>query len=93
MASKEQLQEQIIDDAVLSGPFLAVKDLQKTVNVVQDGIIGNKTLAAIELNNPIIVNRKLAVERSLRLARFVQKNPKQLVFLVGWLKRCLEFVQ
>lgn len=88
-----ELQEQIIDDAVLSGPFLAVKDLQKTVNVVQDGIIGDKTLAAIELNNPIVVNRKLAVERSLRLARFVQKNPKQLVFLVGWLNRCLEFVQ
>jgi lysozyme family protein len=88
-----ELQAQIIDDAVLSGPYLAVKDLQKTVNVDQDGIIGSKTLAAIELNNPIIVNRKLAVERSLRLARFVQKNPNQLVFLVGWLKRCLEFVQ
>jgi len=86
------LKYQVIDNAVLSGPFLAVKDLQKSVQVEEDGIIGPITLDAISKKGHIVVNRQLAINRSLRLARFVQKNPNQLVFLVGWLNRCLSFI-
>ena len=90
--SNTPLKYQVIDDSVLSGPFLAVKDLQKSVQVEEDGIIGPITLNAISKKGHIIVNRQLAVNRSLRLAKFVQKNPNQLVFLVGWLNRCLSFI-
>lgn len=86
------LKYQVIDDAVLSGPFLAVKDLQKSVQVNEDGIIGPITLNAIRKKGYVIINRQLSVNRSLRLAKFVQKNPNQLVFLVGWLNRCLSFI-
>lgn len=86
------LKYQVIDNAVLSGPFIAVKDLQKSVQVKDDGIIGPITLYAVNKKGHVDVNRLLAVTRSLRLARFVQKNPNQLVFLVGWLKRCLSFI-
>jgi lysozyme family protein len=86
------LKYQIIDNSVLSGPYLAVKDLQKSVKVTEDGIIGPITLNAIDKKGYAVVNRLLTVTRSLRLARFVQKNPNQLVFLVGWLKRCLSFI-
>ena len=72
---------------------MAVKDLQKAVGVSDDGLIGPITIKAIQEIGLKRSNRLLAVQRSLRLARFVQKNPNQLVFLVGWLNRCLEFVK
>lgn len=87
------LQEQVIDNAVLSGPQLAVKDLQRAVGTTTDGIIGNITLGAIEQLGADKVERSLAVERALRLAAFVQKNPEQIVFLVGWLRRVLSFIR
>ena len=87
------LQEQVIDNAVLSGPQLAVKDLQRAVGTTTDGIIGNITLGAIEQLGADKVERSLAVERALRLAAFVQKNPEQIVFLVGWLRRVLGFIR
>ena len=90
--SNTPLKYQVIDNAVLSGPYLAVKDLQKSVQVKEDGIIGPITLEAIEKKGHVVVNRHLAINRSLRLAKFVQKNPNQLVFLVGWLNRCLSFI-
>jgi lysozyme family protein len=90
--SNTPLKYQVIDNAVLSGPFISVKDLQKSIQVKEDGIIGPMTLDAINKKGHINVNRDLAISRSLRLAKFVQKNPNQLVFLVGWLKRCLSFI-
>lgn len=88
----EGLQAQVIDDSVLSGPFLAVKDLQKAVSVSVDGIIGPQTLGAISRVGYKTVCSRLVVERSLRLARHVAANPDQLVFLVGWLNRSLSFI-
>jgi lysozyme family protein len=38
------LKYQVIDNAVLSGPFLAIKDLQKSIQVEEDGIIGRGCL-------------------------------------------------
>jgi lysozyme family protein len=90
--SNTPLKYQVIDNSVLSGPFLSVKDLQKSVQVEEDGIIGPITLGAISKKGHVTVNRQLAINRSLRLAKFVQKNPNQLVFLVGWLNRCLSFI-
>ena len=87
------LRTQLIDDAVLSGPFIAAKDLQEALGVVVDGIIGPQTLAAITRDGAAVVGRRLVVERSLRLARHVQQHPDQLVFLVGWLSRALSFLR
>jgi lysozyme family protein len=86
------LQAQVIDNAVLSGPSLAVKDLQRTLETVGvDGIIGPQTLSAIATNDVEMLGRRLAVTRTLRLARHVQTHPDQLVFLAGWLTRTLSF--
>ena len=87
------LQAQVIDDAVLSGPVLAVKDLQRTLDRIQvDGIIGPQTLAAVNALNVDALGRRLAVTRTLRLTRHVQQHPDQLVFLTGWVTRTLAFV-
>jgi lysozyme family protein len=89
----ETLKAQVIDNAVLSGPMLAVKDLQRSAGMKEvDGIIGPKTLAAVDSAGAEPVHLRLAVERSLRLCRHVVANPDQAVFLVGWLTRSLSFV-
>lgn len=93
------LQEQVIDNSVHSGPALAVKDLQRSLDVKADGIIGSITLGAIESaarGSAIGLSQlcsKVAITRALRLARFVQKNPDQVVFLTGWLTRVLSFIR
>jgi lysozyme family protein len=86
------LRTQLIDSAVLSGPLLAAKDLQRVLDVTVDGIIGAQTLAAIKRDGVTVVARRMAVARTLRLARHVQQNPDQLVFLTGWLSRSLSFL-
>ena len=93
--SDGDLQEQVIDDGVLSGPQTAVKDLQRAIRgkLKIDGIVGPKTNAAIARLCPDVVGRRLAVERALRLARIVAREPDQSVFLVGWLTRELSFVR
>jgi lysozyme family protein len=88
----KSLREQVIDNSVLSGPVLAAKDLQTVLNVEVDGIIGIKTLTALISQEPRDISNRLAVTRSLRLSRFVQKNPEQLTFLVGWMRRTLGFI-
>ena len=87
------LKYQVIDNAVLSGPYLSVIDLQRTVGSSDDGIIGPQTLESIDKYGDESASRHLAVERSLRLARFVKSHPDQLIFLVGWLRRSLGFIE
>ena len=93
------LQEQVIDDSVHSGPVTAVKDLQRTVGVKADGIIGSITLAAIESKAQASATgetelcNQLAITRAIRLADFVQHHPDQLVFLEGWMRRILSFIR
>ena len=86
------LKAQVIDNAVLSGPVNAVKDLQRALRVRQDGIIGPITLGRIKSVGPKVTCQRLAVKRTLRLAKIAAKDPTQNVFLVGWLKRSLGFL-
>jgi lysozyme family protein len=86
------LKTQIIDNAVLSGPVNAVKDLQRALKVRQDGLIGPITLGRIDAVGAPTVEQRLVVTRSLRLAKIAAKDPSQNVFLVGWLKRSLGFL-
>ena len=86
------LQAQMIDDAVLSGPMIAVTDLQRAVGTTDDGIIGPKTLAAVGALGLDAAAAQLTIARTLRLCQHVAKHPDQLVFLVGWVSRCLSFL-
>ena len=86
------IQAQVVDNAVLSGPILAMKDLQGVLGVATDGICGPITLKALNGYEINTISNLLAVARAKRLARFTVKNPNQLVFLVGWLSRALGFV-
>lgn len=87
------LRAQLVDDGALSGPRAAITSLQLELGVTPDGILGPVTIAAANAANSTVLRRKLAVARALRLARIVQKDRKQLAFLVGWLTRALGFLE
>jgi lysozyme family protein len=88
------IQAQVIDDAVLSGPLIAVKDLQSAIgHIAIDGIIGEKTLAGMNTKSEKTLTTEIAITRTLRLIRHVRNNPDQIVFLVGWVQRSLSFLR
>lgn len=88
------LQAQLVDYAVLSGPAIAIMRVQTIVGVPSDGVIGPKTLSAVNgyASGAKALNNKLAAARILMITRIVQKNPTQLQFLTGWCDRALSFM-
>lgn len=85
------LKPMVVDDAVLSGTETAIKTLQQVLGVTADGVCGPKTLAAAHLAPPK-TEVALVTARCLRYGRIVQRDPEQVVFLVGWLRRALDFL-
>lgn len=82
----------VVDDAVLSGVRTAVKTLQQAVGVPDDGVLGEKTRAALATKDPAAVRLAFVKARALRFARIVETNPTQAKFLRGWLTRALSFL-
>jgi lysozyme family protein len=62
--------------------------LQRAAGVLEDGIFGKQTLAAIESMGPRIVFHRLLLERVFRYDELVDHNPRLAKFLTGgWLTR------
>jgi lysozyme family protein len=87
----ERVFEQVVDNSVLSGPYLSVCDLQKALGVTVDGIIGPQTCGAVEAQQGT-VGAQLVRARALRIVAFVQAHPEQIIFLRGWMRRVLGFL-
>lgn len=75
----------VFDSAVNQGATAAIKMLQRTLGVVDDGVIGQKTLAAVENANPDI-NARFMTERAIR---YISSKgfPR---YGHGWLNRVFE---
>jgi len=78
----------LFDLAVNSGTVNAAKELQALVGVTKDGIIGPKTLAAIEVRS---ADSNLAEDfiwqRLDRYYRIIQADKSQWAFMRGWRNR------
>lgn len=88
----KQLQTQLIDYGVNSGPMVAIMKLQAILQVNVDGIIGPATLAALDTIHPEDVNNLLVAARVKMIGHIVVNRPSQLRFLNGWLDRALQFL-
>lgn len=75
----------ICDMCFMSGTITALKNVQKCLGCEPDGIIGNKTLAAIN-SNPQKTFDMLFRMREEWLYRIAQKGNNK-IFLKGWLNR------
>lgn len=89
----DPLDDAVFDFAVNSGPHIAIGALQEVLKIERDGIIGPKTLAAsIACDTRSTINA-LSAWRIMMFARICRRDPSQLIFLQGWLRRALEFVR
>lgn len=85
------LKHLLVDWGVLSGPGIAIKCLQQSLNLKDDGILGAITLAAANNADSRRLTNQLVVARAKMVGRIVQKNPSQARFISGWLNRIFEF--
>lgn len=86
-----ELTAQLVDYGVLSGPATATMALQEVLGVKPDGIIGQRTKAALLAVPWRLTNNALVAQRAKFLFDITEEHPSQRVFLRGWLSRTLNF--
>ena len=81
----------LVDWLWVSGAW-GIKYPQRVLGVVDDGIVGAKTIAAINnYKNQEQLFNKLWAKRKAHFEGIVAANPSQKVFLKGWLNRLNAF--
>jgi lysozyme family protein len=96
------LKHQVVDHGVPSGPDTVARMLQQVLGVTADGVIGPKTLEAIEkypggklfgieVPGSVLLNLAFRDARILHYATIAKRRPKDLKYLLGWIKRAQEF--
>jgi lysozyme family protein len=80
----------VFDFAVNAGTGRSVKTLQQAIGCVADGVIGPKTMAAINDANPKDLIAKFSDARADFYQGIVARKPDQARFIKGWLNRVEE---
>lgn len=86
------LMAQLVDYGVNSGPMVAIQKVQGILGLDVDGILGPKTLAAINQADPKALSNQIVAARVRMICRVVQKRPEQLKDLYGLVDRALQFM-
>lgn len=81
----------LLDFAVNAGVGRASKAIQRLVGVAQDGKIGPVTLAAINGQDGLNLNLRLALLRIEFYTELAAKRAEFRSFIVGWVRRALSF--
>jgi lysozyme family protein len=98
----EILKHQVVDHGVNAGPDTSTRLLQQVLSVPVDGVIGSKTLEAInnypggklfgvDVPGSVLLNLAFRDARVIHHATIAKRRPKDLKFILGWLKRDHEF--
>ena len=77
----------VFDFAVNAGTGRSVKTLQQAIGCVADGVIGPKTMAAINNAEPKDLIAKFSDARADFYQGIVTRKPDQARFIKGWLNR------
>lgn len=85
----EKLLAQMVDFGVTSGPGLVAQKVQEILKLEVDGIIGPRSLEAINSADPIRLNNQLALARIKMIGRLVHNRPAQAENINGWINRAL----
>ena len=80
----------VFDFAVNAGTGRSVKTLQQAIGCVADGVIGPKTMAAINDAEPKNLIAKFSDARADFYQGIVARKPDQARFIKGWLNRVEE---
>lgn len=77
----------IVDWVWASGQGVGIKRVQKILGVTADGIVGPKTLAAVNNADPKELFTKVYNARAEHFNSIVRNNPSQKKWLKGWMNR------
>lgn len=81
----------LVDWVWASGVY-GIKYPQEVLGVIADGIVGNKTLSAVNnYPNQSELFQKLWDRRKQHFESIVQRDPSQKVFLKGWMNRLNDY--
>lgn len=81
----------LVDWVWASGVY-GIKYPQQELGVVADGVVGSRTLTAVnEYPNQKELFQKLWDRRKQHFESIVQRNPSQKVFLKGWMNRLNDY--
>lgn len=88
---KDQKLAEILVDWVWGSGKYGITIPQQMLGVVPDGIVGPKTLSALNSQNPEEFHKKIWNRRKEYLFNLVKARPKDQKFLKGWLNRLNDF--
>jgi lysozyme family protein len=89
----ELLRWQVVDCGVLSGTARAVRWLQEAAVVKVDGILGPKSLAAINApGRAHALGVRLAAVRIRFLGQLIERDREQAKWTNGWMRRATSFL-
>ena len=84
--------EVLLDTSVLFGPGRAIRWMQLEAGCDDDGIIGPDTMTHVSYA-PRRVAQGLLARRIMHHAYKVKTEPRQAVFLMGWMQRCTDLMR
>jgi len=77
----------LVDWVWTSGQNIGIKRVQKILGVTADGIVGPKTIAAVNAADPVDLVNKVYNGRVTHFNNIVKANPSQKKWLNGWMNR------
>ena len=84
---KSQSVANILVDWVWGSGANGIKIPQKLLGLTVDGIVGPKTLAAVNSSDSLVLFNTIKAEREAFLWRIVERDPTQKRLIKGWLNR------
>ena len=84
--ANQSIAEMLVDWCWVNGP-VAIRKAQTVLSLVADGIVGAKTLAALNAPGTFSVFNRLKGAREKSYRDIVALRPSQQIFLNGWLNR------
>lgn len=84
---KSQSVANIVVDWVWASGKHGITEVQKILGVAVDGIVGPKTIAAVNSRDPRRLFASIKDARRKFINDIVKRSPSQKVFLKGWLRR------
>lgn len=82
----------IFDQCVNRGPVTVAREVQFLLGVKIDGIVGSKTLAALNSADQLEFQVEFVKICQLSYIEIARKIPEQMVFLRGWINRTHELL-
>lgn len=82
---------EIIADWCINSGQTGIRKTQEVLGVKPDGIVGPKTLAAINSADPRDLHERILQARHQFYRNIVKKNPSQEEFFDGWMNRLDQF--